>query len=380
MDIFVLFFLVLGIYPFALYPLAIWLLSKGSSERPTKTGGDATVTVVIAAYNEEVHIEETIKNKLNQKYPADLLNIVVVSDGSTDETDSIVNRLAESNPRVQLIRQRREGKTAGLNRAVAECSSDIIVFSDANSTYSNDALQSLVESFNDPTVGYVTGRMVYRVDDDSIAGSGSNAYMRYENQLRTWESKVDSVVGVDGGVDAIRRHLFKPMKASELPDFALPLKVVDQGYRVAYQPRAVVYEDALTSTNDEFSMRVRVAARAIWTLLDYRRLVNPLNFGVFSWQLLSHKWLRYFSFAPFFLAFLVAWMSANSSSFSLVVALVLSTGIVVGAASALDFFGVNRFSIFRLIGYFFLINVSSFFGFLRVARGKRITTWQPRVG
>ena len=132
----------------------------------------------------------------------------------------------------------------------------------------------------------------------SLVGDGCTAYMRYENKLRSWESAVGSVVGADGGVDAVRRSLYRPMRFDQLPDFVLPLSVVEQGYRAVYVPEAVLEEETLASEAAEYRMRVRVALRALWALWDKRALLNPVRFPLFSWQLASHKLLRYLSFAP----------------------------------------------------------------------------------
>jgi hypothetical protein len=147
-------------------------------------------------------------------------------------------------------------------------------------------------------VGYVTGRMLYRAPDGSASGEGCSAYMRYENQLRAWETAIGSIVGVDGGVDAIRKDIWEPMRPDQLPDFVEPLTVREKGYRVVYQPSARLYEDALADTGDEFRMRVRVSLRAWWALKDKAALLNFGRFGLFAWQLWSHKVLRYL--APFF--------------------------------------------------------------------------------
>ena len=245
-------------------------------------------------------------NKLSQDYPPERLEVIVVSDGSTDRTDVIVRSLAEhSEGRLKFLRQEpRQGKTQALNRAVPHASGDILVFADANSIYAPNALRALVRNFADPSIGYVTGKMIYtNLGGDGIGG-GCSLYMRYENQLRALETKVGSVVGVDGGIDAVRRELYVPMRHDQLPDFMLPLSVVEQGKRVVYEPNAVLYESALAGVADEFQMRVRVALRALWVLYDKRQLFNPFRFPLFAWQLFSHKLLRYAAFL-FSMGFLI---------------------------------------------------------------------------
>src|SRR5690606_17935216 len=217
------------------------------------------ITVLIPAFNEAAVIEGTIRNKLAQNYPADCLEVIVISDESEDGTDAIVNAIASEDERVRLIRQiPRQGKTAGLNLAVPQATGEIIIFSDANGHYHPDAVQHLVDCFQDPEVGYATGKMIYVNSDGSVIGDGCSAYMKYENHMRALETDVSSVVGVDGGIDAIRKELYQPMNADQLPDFVLPLKVVTQGKRVVYCDKALLNEETLNNSTSEFKMRVRV--------------------------------------------------------------------------------------------------------------------------
>src|SRR5690606_35943962 len=274
------------------------------------------VTVIIPAYNEAAVIQKTITNKLQQDYPAEKLEVLVVSDESEDDTDALVQQIATQDPRVHLIRQvPRQGKTSGLNLAIPQATGEIIIFSDANSHYQPDAISKLVECFTDPEVGYVTGKMVYVNEEGNVIGDGCSAYMKYENHLRSLESQVSSVVGVDGGIDAIRKELYQPMNANQLPDFVLPLKVVTQGKRVVYCEKALLNEEALNTSQSEFKMRVRVSLRAYWAMKDMKHLLNPSRYGVFAVQLISHKLLRYLAFIPLILAFVSNGTITGYSSF-----------------------------------------------------------------
>ena len=198
---------------------------------------------------------------------------------------------------VDLIRQEpRAGKTSALNLAVPQAKGNIIVFSDANSIYDSNALKKLVTNFADPKVGYVTGKMVYVNEEGTLVGDGCSAYMKYENLLRAYETRIGSVVGVDGGIDAIRKELYEKMNNDQLPDFILPLKVVAKGYRVVYEPKALLKEKTLNLPKDEYQMRVRVTLRALWALFDMRHFLTSRKNRLFAWQLWSHKLLRYFCF------------------------------------------------------------------------------------
>ncbi|MAA66255.1 MAG: glycosyl transferase [Alteromonadaceae bacterium] len=292
--------LVLLIYIYFGYPLLVALLA--TSPRLVKKNPEhlPRVSIMIAAYNEAADIEATILNKLALDYPSDKLEILVVSDESEDGTDAIVERLADnSNYSIRLVRQvPRQGKTSGLNMLVPEATGEILAFSDANSHWDTLALRKLTSNFADPEIGYVSGKMVYVNDDGSLVGDGCSAYMKYENWLREKETRIGSIVGVDGGIDAMRKSLYQPLRADQLPDFVQPLKVVEQGKRVVYEPEALLKEEALQDGSSEFSMRVRVTLRALWALKDMSHLMNPARNGLFAFQMISHKLLRYLAFVP----------------------------------------------------------------------------------
>ena len=371
------------VYVYAGYPALAYVLAR-LRMAPVRMGDYAPdVTVVIAAYNEQRHIGATIENKLSQDYPRDKLEIIVVSDGSSDGTDKVVMGYAGESQSVKLLRQTpRAGKTSALNMAVAQARGEIIVFSDANSIYRPDSIRQLVRNFLDPAVGYVTGKMIYGNPDGSSIGDGCTTFMRYENFIRRQESRLGSVVGVDGGIDAVRKSLYVRMRPDQLPDFVLPLSVVARGYRAVYEPSAILTEDALRSGTDEYAMRVRVALRALWAMFDVRELFNPLKHGIYAWQLLSHKALRYTAFLP-------------------LVALFVSNAVLLGSAhgvffeaffwgqSALWFLALtgrvfegrrtqNRVSTFAY--YFALLNIASAHAVAKFIMRQKKVIWEPRTG
>jgi cellulose synthase/poly-beta-1,6-N-acetylglucosamine synthase-like glycosyltransferase len=369
--------LILLIYVYMGYPLLLNILPKNKivegefDELPS-------VTVIIPAFNEENVIAATIQNKLDQNYPKDRVSILVVSDESEDQTDKIVEAFSKDHSNVKLIRQiPRKGKTSGLNLAFQEISSEIIIFSDANSIFEKDAMKALVNTFTDPSVGYVTGKMVYVNEDGSMVGDGCSAYMKYENHMRELESAIGSVVGVDGGVDAIRTSLYSELRADQLPDFVQPLKIIEQHKRVVYQDKAILTEDSLTDQGAEFRMRVRVSLRALWALSDMKHLLNPFSYGVFSLQLFSHKVLRYLAFFPLVLAFISNVALLGQGAFY---NLALLAQI---AFYLLALYGNNNADNNKWVGlahYFCLINFAAAIASLRFLKGEKIVIWKPRQG
>jgi cellulose synthase/poly-beta-1,6-N-acetylglucosamine synthase-like glycosyltransferase len=361
------------------HPLVTWVLAS-LRPRPVRRGPTTpSVTVVIAAYNEAQHIVATIRNKLDSDYPEALLDVLVVSDCSEDATDRLLQTL--ESPRMSWFRLgRRSGKTAALNEAVPRARGEIIVFSDANSIYEREAIQRLVENFADPDVGYVTGRLLYEGHESSVAGTGSDRYMRYENWLREQETRVGSIVGVNGGVDAVRRGLYGAMRPDQLPDFVLPLAVVERGFRVVYDPRAVCREPATESAGDEYRMRVRVSLRALWALKDMRALLNPIRHGVFAWQLWLHKVARYAAFAFLGIAFVAnAALAAGRPMYLAFFGVQLFCYLAAGLGWLVERAGGRLGPLFAPY-YFVLVNVAAAQAFALFLLGKKRATWTPRKG
>ncbi|TYC62732.1 glycosyltransferase family 2 protein [Marinobacter sp. BW6] len=376
--------LILLFYIYFGYPLMARALAR---LRPnpvnTSTEHQPKVSILIAAYNEAQDIEATLRNKLELDYPSDKLEILVISDESDDGTDDIIERVASSSRLpIRLFRQvSRQGKTAGLNILVTETTGEIILFSDANSQWDTHAVSKLCSNFADPKVGYVTGKMVYVNEDGSLVGDGCSAYMKYENWLREQETSIGSVVGVDGGIDGMRKTLYQPLRADQLPDFVQPLKVVEQGYRVVYEPQALLKEEALNDGDSEFSMRVRVSLRALWALKDMRHLMNPFRDPVFAWQLISHKLLRYAAFIPLATLTLATLLLAPVRGIYTLAFL----GLVIFLALAWtghkrEAGGQSLSAIYSIPYYFMLLNVASYKASIAFLKGEKKVIWNPRKG
>lgn len=364
------------VYVYFGYPVLVWVVARLAGTDTAAADYEPTVTVLIAAHNEAADIEATVRNKLEQDYPADKLDVVVVSDASSDGTDAVVAGLGE---RVRLVRQEaRAGKTAALNRAMPLLTAEIVVFSDANSLYAPDAVRRLVRHFVDPNVGYVTGKMVYTNPDGSLIGDGCSAYMKYENFLRAQEHRLGTVIGVDGGIDAMRRDLYVALAADQQSDFMLPLWVARRGLRVAYEGGAILKEQALGDQGSEYQMRVRVALRAMWALWDQRRLLVPMPRPLLAWQIWSHKVLRYTAFVPTLVAFALALVLARTEPLFLVI----SVAAILGAGlSVIPWLRGGRGGRWIMLPYYvLLLNVTAAHAFIKLLSGKKQALWVPRVG
>ncbi len=366
------------LYVYFGYPLLASLLAKIWRHEVRQGGITPRVSILIAAYNEESFIAETVKNKLALDYPADRLEVIVISDGSADNTDARVTAIADE--RVRLLRQEpRAGKTAAVNLGVSRAKGEIIVFADANSIFRRDALRLLVRNFADPEVGYVTGKMIYVDAQGTTSGDGCGAYMRYENWLRRQETGFGSVIGVDGGIDAVRWSLYRDMRADQLPDFVLPLTVVEQGYRVVFEPEAILHEQSLESPADEYRMRVRVVLRALWALRDMRQLLAPWRNPLFAWQLWSHKVLRYLCFlflAGAWLANVTLWNAGPLYRILFIAQNFAYCGALICHFSRRE----GRSRLLRFAYYFLLVNVAAAHAFGKFLLGRRQALWTPRKG
>lgn len=360
------------------YPFLVFFLAQIIRKPIIKQPYEPMVTILISAFNEEKYIVKTIENKLQLEYPPDKLEIIIISDESTDQTDALVQAIKDN--RVKLLRQHpRAGKTSALNMAVPHAKGDIIVFSDANSIYAPDVLKHLATCFADERVGYVTGKMIYINQDGTLVGDGCSAYMKYENKLREWEAKLGSVVGVDGGIDAMRKELYSTLNPDQLPDFVQPLKVVEKGCRVIYQPAAILKEATLKETHDEYRMRVRVSLRALWALKDMQQLLWGKAGYLFAWQLLSHKALRYLCFLFLFIAFgaNLFLVSHPVYLFLFIVQLAAYIGAIV--SPVLDQ-KKQQIRLLYFCHYFVLLNMASAHAFLKFLMGKKQIIWSPRKG
>lgn len=364
------------VYVYAGYPLLLLLLNRVRGERPVRRANiEPDVTLIISAYNEEDVIARKLDNSLNLDYPAKKLEIIVVSDASTDKTDDIVRQYADRG--VRLLRMpERGGKTVGLNHAVPQARGEIIIFSDANALYDRQVVRNMVRNFADPEVGVVTGESRYLIEDGDTSTESENLYWRYELMLKKLESALGSVVGGDGAIYAIRKSLYRPMQPSDLSDFVNPLQIVAQGYRNVYEPEAFSYEKGGESFEKEFRRKVRIVNRAWRGMVSMRRVLNPFRYGWFAVQTWSHKVLRWW--IPAFMAMVLFANLMLLGEGPFYQASLLLQGLFYGLA----LIGSARRStrpMSRLVYipyYFCLVNWASLRGIIENYFGRTYTTWE----
>jgi cellulose synthase/poly-beta-1,6-N-acetylglucosamine synthase-like glycosyltransferase len=364
------------VYVYVLYPVGVRLLAAQFGVVATDADLALGVSIIVTAYNEEKGILAKLDNLLALDYPKELMDIIVASDASSDATDRLVRDCGSQ--RVQLLRvDGRKGKTACQNAAAAIARGEILIFTDATTRLDARALRALVRRFYAPDVGCVAGRLMYVSRTENVTGQGGEAYWDYEIKLRMAESALGSLVGVSGCLYAARRSAYREINPSLISDFVISMKMREQALRTVLAPDAVCYEETLTRGGHELSMRVRVAIRSINALICERRFLNPWRYGIFAWQLWSHKLLRYAS--PFLWLIALGTNLALAPKHPLYVALLVCQSAVI-LAGIMGFAMQSRLANLGVLSrpyYFLLTNMASFIATLRYARGERMVTWKP---
>jgi len=288
------FWILLGVvaWVYAGYPLLLALVSRIRRLRIDRAPISPSVSVIIAAYNEQKDIAQKLERTLSLEYPPEKLEVIVASDCSTDGTHGIVAGFADRGVQLQVLAE-RGGKTAAQNFAARHARGEILVFTDATTRLRPDALSKLMEGFADPRVGCVGAELDYVSEAGSVVGRGAGLYWRYEKKVKELESTANSLIGVSGCLYAVRSHLYSPIDPDLISDFVIAPDMFARGYVTAYAPGTIVEEITNEDTAREFEMRTRVIVQSIHVLVRRFRMLNPLRYGLFAVQLWSHKVLRY---------------------------------------------------------------------------------------
>jgi glycosyltransferase involved in cell wall biosynthesis/cellulose synthase/poly-beta-1,6-N-acetylglucosamine synthase-like glycosyltransferase len=363
-------------YAYLGYPALVWTLAAAFGRRRESPGEyneeAAFVSVLIIAHNEEDVIAARVENALALEYGADHLEIIVVSDGSTDRTAYIAGRTGY--PRVRVLDSAiQRGKAAVLNEVIPELRGDIVVLSDANTFFEPNALRHFVPWFRDAAVGIVVGRLV--LTDPATGRNVDSLYWRYETFLKQMDARLNAVLGANGGVYALRRNLFVPLPDDTLvDDFVLPLLIrLRTGRDIVYDPAIVAHEETSANLRCEFRRRSRIGAGGFQSLKHLWRLLSPTR-GWIAFTFASHKVLRWV--CPFLLigASLASALLLDHVVYRLAFSLqaVLYLAAAVGAISPGSGAAVRML---RLTSLFTSMNVALLSGFCQWAVGIRGGTW-----
>jgi glycosyltransferase involved in cell wall biosynthesis len=353
------------------YPLAMGVLARVRPRPVRKAEQTPTVALVVSAHNEEAVIRRRVENALALDYPADRLEVVVASDGSTDLTDAIVGEIAAEHERVRLLQCPREGKVAAQHRSVRETSSDVLAFTDANSEWNEDALKALVRNLADDEVGYVCGQLRLESPDGA---NMEGAYWRYEMWVREQESLASSITAGNGAIYAVKRDAYVEDDPKFGHDFGFPYLMEQMGRRAVYEPEAVAVEKPAAEPEDEYGRKVRTISRALGHILTGRvfRPTRPLYMA----ELISHRVLRY-STGILHISLLVSnlMLIARAPFYRLFLALQLGgLGLAAAGKARLPIPGA------RLAHYYFVVTKATVAALVRYLRSGTPQTWDKAKG
>jgi len=367
------------IYPYSGYPSLLWVLSVIRNNPVTKKDITPFVSLIISAYNEEKVIAGKIENSLKLDYPEDLLEIAIISDGSTDLTDDIIFKYAKRDNRIRpFIVSVNKGKTNCLNDFVPFLKGDVILFTDANSLFDVDVIHNIVRPFADPMVGFVTGITRYFTISGGQRTESINVYSRFELFIKYLESKIGSCVGADGAIFAIRKKLFVPMNPHDINDLVIPMSIIKQGYRGIVEKNAFCREQATEETAGVFSRQVRITARTLRAIFNYRLLLNPFKYPIFSFEVFSHKLMKFT--APFWMILIFMANVYLAATGILFYQFVMALQIFFYLFAFIGFFKKKDGGIWRLFDLsfsYFMVNLAYAVGWFKYFSKETYTYWVP---
>ncbi|HGY9626090.1 glycosyltransferase [Pseudomonas juntendi] len=365
--------LLLPLYAWVGYPLLLTLATPLFPRRVLGPLAPQRVSVVIAAYNEERHIEQKLASVLAQDYPAADLQVVVASDGSTDLT--VARARAIDAVCVQVLDLPRQGKGVTLNTAVQSCQGEILVFTDADNQWSGDTLRRLLAPFADPRVGCTAGHMIIPEPGQGLS-LGDSLYRHYEAWLRKVENRTGCMVSADGALLALRRELFQPIPRQVNDDFFISTCAPVAGKRIVYVPEAVVLDQGVDEAGKQFRRRQRVTVGGLLSLAARRELLNPFRHGLYAIALASHKLIRRLApvlLVPLLLANL--WLAAEGGFY-----LLCLVGQLLGyGAAVLGLLDARRRlpKPFRLAAFMLVTVAGMSIGVWQFLRGYSYSQWNP---
>ncbi|EOR96061.1 Glycosyl transferase, group 2 family protein [Arcticibacter svalbardensis MN12-7] len=382
LSIFIVFYTFLG------YGILLFLMVRIKrlfSKKPTEPIIDIdqlpTCTLIVAAFNEQDYMHDKIKNTLQLNYPTNKLQILFVTDGSTDHTPEIVAEYKE----IKLLHSPlRKGKINAVHRAVQEVDTEVIVFTDANTFLNTDALQIICAHYKNNNVGAVAGEK--RVFSDELAdasAAGEGFYWKYESALKKWDSEIYSVVGAAGELFSIRTSLYEPVGPDIiLDDFMISMLIAMKNYRIVYEPNAYATENASANVKEELKRKIRIAAGGIQSIIKLMPLFNVFKYGILSFQYISHRVLRW-TVAPFLLILIFFTNAALAiSSEGWLYSFILFLQIIFYSAACLGYLLEKkqlRIKALFIPYYFCVMNYAVFAGIYRYYTKQQSATWEKSL-
>lgn len=368
-------------YAFAGYGILLYFIIKvkrALKGKPQLPAADdlPTCTLIVAAYNEELFIEEKIKNSLELNYPEGKLKLLFVTDGSSDGTAGIVAKYPGV---IHLHSPERKGKMAAVHRAIDTVTTEVMVFTDANTFLNRDAIVNICRHYADAKVGAVAGEKRVQITETSDATAGEGFYWKYESKLKVWDSELYSVVGAAGELFSVRTALYEHVPPTAIiDDFMISMLIAKKGYRIIYEPDAYAMEDASADVKEELKRKIRIAAGGLQSIIWLKSLFNPFPLPVLSFQYISHRVLRW-TIVPFLMLLLIPLNVAIVHIYEGAVYQLLLAGQVA-------FYGMAMFGwlleaqqikvkIFFIPYYFCMMNYAVIRGIFRYLSGRQSAVW-----
>lgn len=349
----------------------------GFSEYNLTEKFEPEVTLLIAAYNEKDFIPEKVQNCYELEYPKDKLNIVFVTDGSTDGTPDLL----KTYDRITVLhKDGRAGKIGAINRAMEYIKSPVVVFSDANTMFNKEAIRKIANHYQDPKIGAVSGeKRINKQQKDAASSAGEGMYWRYESYIKKLDSDLHSIVGAAGEIFSVRTALFETVEPDTiLDDFIISLRIAQRGYRVRYEPKANALENASSSISDELKRKTRICAGGFQSIFRLKDLLNPFKYPILSFQYVSHRVLRW-AFNPFALVWLIPINYVLMIQIGGIYTLSFLAQMAFYMAALLGWYFENKKIRYKLLFtpfYFSMMNYSAILGLFRFLRGKQSVLWE----
>jgi len=361
-----------AVYSYFIYPLLLLILPK----KELRLQDDAALpflSLIITAHNEAQRIHGKLENAIAIDYPPELREILVASDGSTDDTNAIVESFRDRGIKLVHVEERKGKENAQL-AAIQVARGEIIVFSDVATQIPAQALQSLAKIFSDPRVGAISSEDRFITEDGKVAGEG--AYVKYEMWLRHLESRVHSLVGLSGSFFAARKEVCADWDISVPSDFNTALNSVSKGYIAVSAPDVLGYYPNLKDDSKEYQRKLRTVIRGMAAVVKKPVVLSPFKLGFFAIEVFSHKIMRWL--VPWFmLALLITSLLVfrENTLYALILAAQLAFYFIALLGYLLPTLREN--SLFKLPFFFFQVNFAIADAGLRFLMGKRITMWEP---
>ncbi|WP_281615290.1 glycosyltransferase family 2 protein [Flammeovirga sp. SubArs3] len=383
-SLFVVVYSIIG-YPIVLYALVLIKRTFGTSKTLTLDKIEFTekVAVVIPCYNESDIIEEKVYNTLSLDYPKELLKIYVVADGSTDNTSKVIQNLQNNGIDIHYFYdKKRAGKSAAINRVINKVKEEITVCTDANTLLNRMAIKEIIKNFKDKKVGCVCGEKRVLQEAGDVASSGEGAYWKYESFLKKLDAELTSVMGGAGELIAFRTNVYPQIpKKIILDDFYLSMKILLQGYKVAYEPKAFASEKASVSVREEMKRKIRIAAGGFQIIFTLLPLFNIFKRGMVTFQYVSHRVLRWL-FVPFALPliyianfYLMVFVNPLYSLLFLGQTLMYTIAFIIHSIKR----KTKPYKVFMLPYYYAIMNYCALLGFFRYLSGTQSSVWDKAI-